>query len=70
MADCIPNYKDAAWSFYRYEPSVAGAVIFCILFGITPGQHAFQIYKTQAWYFTALVIGGLYKSRGFGHTIF
>lgn len=63
MADCIPNYKDAVWSFYRYEPSVAGAVIFCILFGITSGLHAFQMYTTRTWYLTALVIGGLCKSR-------
>lgn len=59
MADCIPNYKDAVWSYYRYEPSIAGAVIFCILFGITSGLHAFQLYTTRTWYLSALVVGGL-----------
>lgn len=63
MADCIPNYKDAAWSYYRYEPSVAGAVIFCLLFGFTTGIHAFQMYTTRTWYLTVLVIGGLCKFR-------
>ncbi|KAL2280203.1 hypothetical protein FJTKL_12670 [Diaporthe vaccinii] len=65
MADCIPHYKDAVWSFYRYEPSVAGAVIFCILFGITSGLHAFQMYKTRTWYLVALVIGGLCEWIGY-----
>lgn len=59
MADCIPDYKDAVWSFYRYEPSIAGAVIFCILLGLTSGLHAFQLYTTRTWYLSALVVGGL-----------
>lgn len=61
MERCIPNYKDAVWSYYRYEPSTGGAVIFCILFGITSGLHAFQLYATRTWYLTALVVGGLCK---------
>ncbi|KAK7699468.1 hypothetical protein SLS64_011606 [Diaporthe eres] len=65
MADCIPNYKDAVWSFYRYEPSVAGAVIFCILLGITSGLHAFQMYTTRTWYLIALVVGGLCECIGY-----
>jgi hypothetical protein len=63
MADCIPNYKDAVWSYYRYEPSAVWAVIFCVLFAITSGLHAFQLYTTRTWYLTALVVGGLCKSQ-------
>lgn len=63
MAKCIPNYKDAVWSYYRYEPSLAGAIIFCLLFGFASGIHAFQMYTTRTWYLTALVIGGLCKLR-------
>lgn len=56
---CVPDYVDASWSFYRYEPSMAATVIFIILFIATTALHAFQMIKVKTWYLTAFCIGGL-----------
>jgi hypothetical protein len=60
---CIDNYEDAQWSFYRFEPSLAGNVIFVALFGLSSLLHVLQMYKTRTWYLTALIIGALGELR-------
>jgi hypothetical protein len=67
---CIDNYEDAQWSFYRFEPSLAGNVIFVALFGLSSLLHVLQMYKTRTWYLTALIIGALAETIGYiGRTI-
>lgn len=62
---CNPNYKDAYWSEFRYEPSTEAAAIFVALFGITTFLHIFQMFKTKTWYLVALVLGGLCEFIGY-----
>ncbi|KAI1807410.1 RTA1-domain-containing protein [Daldinia bambusicola] len=57
MATCDPNWQDALWSLYRYEPSTTAAAIFAVLFGITFVIHTVQMSITRTWYLLALVIG-------------
>ncbi|KAF6819278.1 Protein RTA1-like protein 8 [Colletotrichum plurivorum] len=60
------NYADAAFAFYRYEPSQAGAIAFAVLFAITTVLHVLQMYRTKTWYLTALIVGGVCETFGFG----
>jgi len=46
------------FKYYRYNPSLAAAVIFVVLFIITTTFHSYQILRTRTWYFIPFVIGG------------
>ncbi|KAF3059584.1 Protein RTA1 [Daldinia childiae] len=66
MATCgDPNWQDAKWAFYRYEPSATAAAIFSVLFGITLAIHVAQLYITRTWYLLALVIGCICEFIGY-----
>ncbi|ETS78055.1 hypothetical protein PFICI_10117 [Pestalotiopsis fici W106-1] len=54
---CNPDWRNATYSFYRYEPSVAAAVIFCLLFLASSLLHFWQMYRTKSWFLGALVGG-------------
>ncbi|KAF2015566.1 RTA1-domain-containing protein [Aaosphaeria arxii CBS 175.79] len=54
---CNPNWQTATFSFYRYVPSVAAAVIFCLLFLSSTIVHLWQMYRTKAWFLGALCGG-------------
>ena len=58
-AECDPNYRHAEWSFYRFEPSTAAAIIFIMLFAVTTSVHIFQMIKTKTWYMIAFCLGGI-----------
>ncbi|RKL39326.1 hypothetical protein BFJ72_g6798 [Fusarium proliferatum] len=62
---CDPNYRHADWSFYRYEPSTAAAVIFVILFSVTTLVHVFQMFRTRTWYMLAFCLGGISEIVGY-----
>ncbi|KAG7417550.1 Protein RTM1 [Fusarium oxysporum f. sp. rapae] len=64
-AKCDPNYRHADWSFYRYEPSTAAAIIFVVLFSITTIIHVFQMIKTKTWYMLAFCLGGISEIAGY-----
>ena len=53
-----PDYKNAAFALYRYAPSLAGAIVFCIVFFITTSLHTLQMARTKTWYMLPFVIGG------------
>ncbi|KAM5343770.1 hypothetical protein ACJ41O_012307 [Fusarium nematophilum] len=63
--DCDPNYKDAVWAYYRFEPSVAVNTIFMILFILTTGLHLIQLWRTRTWYLSALATGGCCEVVGY-----
>ncbi|KAH6887423.1 RTA1 like protein-domain-containing protein [Thelonectria olida] len=50
---------------YHYDPSLAAAVIFAVLFGLSGIMHAFQIFKHRTWYFTSFFIGVLFEFGGY-----
>ena len=50
---------EVVFAFYRYDPSMGGAVLFTILFIGTTFYHIFQMFKSRTWFFIPFVIGGL-----------
>ncbi|KAK7408327.1 hypothetical protein QQX98_009529 [Neonectria punicea] len=49
---------------YHYEPSLAAAILFAVLFGISGLAHAYQLAKGRTWYFLAFFIGILFEVVG------
>jgi hypothetical protein len=56
---------DSHYKYYNYDPSLAAAVIYTILFAATTLLHIYQLIRSWTWYFTALVIGGIMESIGY-----
>ncbi|RMJ05298.1 hypothetical protein CDV36_014035 [Fusarium kuroshium] len=54
-----------AKNYYKYEPSMAAAVIFIITFSASSLLHAFQLIKTKTWFFIPFLIGSLFETIGF-----
>jgi hypothetical protein len=50
---------------YHYNPSLAAAAIFVVLFLGTTVFHAFQLFKNRTWYFIPFFIGGICKLSWF-----
>ncbi|TGO55644.1 hypothetical protein BOTNAR_0240g00010 [Botryotinia narcissicola] len=55
-----PVYK-----LYRYTPNIGAAVIFLLAFAATTLYHIYQMIRVRSWYFTPLVIGGLFEVVGY-----
>ncbi|KAJ5744477.1 RTA-like protein [Penicillium manginii] len=54
-----------AGNLYGYTPTLAGGVIFTLLFIATTGFHIFQLTKARCWYFIPFVIGGIFQVIGY-----
>ncbi|KAK7402523.1 hypothetical protein QQX98_011731 [Neonectria punicea] len=63
--DCEPDYKNADFAYYRFEPSLAVNALFMALFITTTVLHVLQIWKSRTWYLSALVIGGCCEVVGY-----
>ncbi|KAF4546216.1 uncharacterized protein LTHEOB_4213 [Lasiodiplodia theobromae] len=53
------------YKLYHYNPSLAAAVIFVILFVCSTGLHAFQLFRKKTFYFTPFIIGGIFETVGY-----
>jgi uncharacterized membrane protein YhaH (DUF805 family) len=60
MAEETVDFK-----LYRYNPSMAAAVIFIILFFLITALHFYQMMRTRTWIFIPFVIGGVCKLHPF-----
>ena len=47
--------------FYHYEPSMAAAIIFVLLFGASSILHSAQMFMTRTWFMIPFLIGGYCK---------
>jgi hypothetical protein len=56
MAEETVDFK-----LYRYNPSMAAAVIFIILFFLITTLHFYQMMRTRTWIFIPFVLGGICK---------
>ncbi|KAH7122075.1 RTA1 like protein-domain-containing protein [Dactylonectria estremocensis] len=56
---------DAIFSLYRYDPSMAAAVIFIVLFMAITGLHLYQLIVTKTWFFAWFVAGGFMQFIGY-----
>jgi hypothetical protein len=50
------------FKLYHYNPSIAGAVIFVLLFVGTTGLHFYQLSRARTWFMIPFAIGGICKS--------
>lgn len=57
MSNCPGRKSD--FVLYRYDPSLAAAVIFLVLFKLSTILHAVQAVRTRSWYLTPFIIGGI-----------
>jgi hypothetical protein len=64
--DADPN---GGFVFYHYEPSMAAAIIFVLLFGASSILHSVQMGMTKTWFMIPFLIGGFckYKSHARSH---
>ncbi|QDS67564.1 hypothetical protein FKW77_003271 [Venturia effusa] len=53
------------FTYYHYDPSVAAAIIFIVLFLLTTLLHAYQMFRTRTWFFIPFVLGGLCEMIGY-----
>lgn len=53
--------NDGDFNYYAYDPSLAAAIIFITLFGITTGLHVVQAARKRTYYFIAMIVGGFCK---------
>jgi predicted secreted protein len=51
--------------FYRYTPTLAGAVIFVLLFGCTTIYHVWQTCRRRSWFMVPIIIGGIFETIGY-----
>lgn len=55
----------AGFKLYRYDPSIAAAVIFIIAFTLTTLLHGYQMIRTRTWFFIPFFIGGIFEFVGY-----
>ncbi|CAM1502539.1 Fc.00g045230.m01.CDS01 [Cosmosporella sp. VM-42] len=53
------------YKYYHYDPSLAGACIFAILFGLSTIWHLVLLAKHRTWRFVPVVIGGILEIVGY-----
>ena len=58
MSESEPQY-------YEYEPSLAAAVTFVVLFLIISILHIYQLLQTRTWVWVPFVIGGFFEFIGY-----
>ncbi|EPS30730.1 hypothetical protein POX_b02267 [Penicillium oxalicum] len=51
--------------FYYYKPSLAAAVIFTVLFGLSSILHFYQLIRTRTWFMIPFFIGALLETIGY-----
>lgn len=47
------------FKLYRYNPSLAAAIIFIVLFFTVTALHFYQMLRTRTWIFIPFVVGGV-----------
>lgn len=47
------------FKYYRYDPSMAAAIIFIVLFFATTMLHLYQLVRTKTWIIIPLLVGGI-----------
>jgi hypothetical protein len=53
------------FKLYRYDPSLAAAVIFIALFLSVSVLHLYQLLRTRTWFFIPFVVGGFFEATGY-----
>jgi hypothetical protein len=59
MIEPTDDSADPVFKLYHYNPSIAAAVIFVLLFVGTTGAHVYQLCRARTWFMIPLAIGGI-----------
>ncbi|KAM0305859.1 hypothetical protein ACHAO8_011108 [Botrytis cinerea] len=65
MSDSSAPTDNPVYKLYRYTPNIVAAVIFLVVFAATTLYHIYQMIRARSWYFTPLVIGGIFEVVGY-----
>ncbi|KAF7557171.1 hypothetical protein G7Z17_g954 [Cylindrodendrum hubeiense] len=60
----LEPYKHGYY-LWKYIPSIEVAGIFCVLFSVATGFHAYRIFKTRQWFCIPFAIGGYMQFVGY-----
>ncbi|WQF89258.1 Putative RTA-like protein [Colletotrichum destructivum] len=55
----------SGYILYHYDPSMAAAVVFVLVFGASAVLHIYQLSRTRTWYFVPFVVGCLFEAVGY-----
>jgi hypothetical protein len=65
LFELVPRQQDDAaepiFKLYHYDPTIAGAVIFVLLFIGTTSFHLYQLCRARTWFMIPLMLGGVCK---------
>jgi len=53
------------FKLYRYDPSIAAAIIFVVAFTLTTVLHAYQMIRTRTWFYIPFLAGGVFELIGY-----
>ncbi|KAK3073644.1 hypothetical protein LTR53_004603 [Teratosphaeriaceae sp. CCFEE 6253] len=53
------------FEYYHYSPSLAAAILFAILFGLSTSLHFAQMLRSRTWFLIPFVIGGILETIGY-----
>ncbi|KAG0647859.1 rtm1 [Hyphodiscus hymeniophilus] len=56
---------ESDFRYYHYNPSLAAAAIFTVLFSLTSLLHLYQLIRARTWYFIPLVVGAIFEVIGY-----
>ncbi|KAL1884037.1 hypothetical protein Daus18300_000146 [Diaporthe australafricana] len=57
--------QGGGFKLYHYDPTVAGAVLFTLLFIGTTAFHCLQLYRSRCWFVFPILIGGIFEFLGY-----
>ncbi|KAH8692376.1 RTA1 like protein-domain-containing protein [Talaromyces proteolyticus] len=61
----MASSETSQWKAYNYNPSLAAAVVFIVLFLIVSIIHVFYLIRTRTLFFIPFIIGGLFETVGY-----
>ncbi|KAF4445454.1 hypothetical protein F53441_10796 [Fusarium austroafricanum] len=64
MADA-PGAEAFDFKLYRYNPSLAAAIVSVAIFAILSVLHVWRLIRVRAYYFTPFVVGGFFETIGY-----
>ncbi|KAL3469438.1 RTA1 like protein-domain-containing protein [Aspergillus californicus] len=60
MSDGFEN-----WQAYYYDPSIAAAAIFIVVYGMVTTLHTYHLFRTRTWFFIPMLLGGYFEFIGY-----
>ncbi|KAM6506903.1 hypothetical protein FALCPG4_018721 [Fusarium falciforme] len=56
---------ESTFSLYHYDPTIAGSVVFVLLFLATTVFHFWQLFRSRCWFMIPLATGGIFEIIGY-----